>query len=719
MNEPLHKRRLLIIVLSIGALFVTSWLELFLQRKHNLIGAGINRSFFFLLINVHVIVIVALLYLIIRQSIKLFIERHKGLPGSAFKRNLLFAFTFFSVIPSFFVFFTAGKIITTSIDHWFHARISTGLASGMKLHKAQTQTLRQELAAASTLVAANNPTTQQELEQTIQDLQEQCPILAQCSVYCWPQEPLHLVTSLNQEIERWRLYRTFNDRSVKHLRDAFLARLHKYQARQDSVFDFFGSLYWVQKIGENYLCVAYRYPAATRVHLIDMQNSLDDYYQLQSMRNPIYYIYLFTFILVTLLILFLSIWCAFYLARGISTPIQELLEATERIKSGHWDVHVNCDESSDLHTLAHGFNEMISAVNRAHTELESKNTEMLAILENMKASVFFVNKFARITMNNRAAKELVAKYLNLNRFKNRRVNFFGHEVKAKFIELTRKLAKTESSFLSEEISFNVKGENRILMIHLSAISTSNGPNNVEKGLLIVIEDLTDIVKASKIKTWQEAAKQVAHEIKNPLTPIQLATQRLQRKYRPVLEHEPIFMDCTSTILHQVNIIKDLAAHFSEFASMPAPHIETADLNDIITEILRFYRVSYPSIHFTCLLKSPPVIKTDIKKIKRVLINLLDNSVRALLEKNESSKSIKIETKILPQTNKLELIIADNGPGIEAGMRDKLFLPYVSSNKKNMGLGLAIVHDIVTQLGGNIQLLATKTGAIFQILLNLE
>lgn len=719
MNESLQKRRLLIIMLSIGALFVTSWLELFLQRKQNLIGAGINRSFFFLLINVHVIVIVVLLYLIIRQSIKLFIERQQGMPGSGFKRNLLFAFTFFSVIPSFFVFFTAGKIITTSIDHWFHARISTGLASGMKLHKTQTQALRQELVNAGTMLAEQFCTTSYKLEDALEITRPRSTILNNCSVYCWSTELPRLLTSLNEEIAQWRAYRTFNDRSVQRLRQTFLTRLAKYNNRQYGIFDFFGSLYFVKKIDNHYICLAYRYPNVTRIHLIDMQNSLDDYYQLQSMRNPIYYIYIFTFILVTLLILFLSIWCAFYLARGISTPIQELLDATERIKTGQWSAHVNCDESSDLHSLAQGFNEMISAVNRAHSELESKNTEMLAILENMKASVFFVNKFARITMHNRAAKELVAKYLHLNRFKNKRVNFFGADVKATCIRLIRKLAKSDSLFLSEEINFKTKGENRILMVHLSAISTSNGPSNVEKGLLIVIEDLTDIVKASKIKTWQEAAKQVAHEIKNPLTPIQLATQRLQRKYKPILEHESIFMDCTSTILHQVNIIKDLAAHFSEFASMPAPQVEIADLNEIVTEILRFYRVSYPSINFTSLFKSPPMIKTDIKKIKRVFINLLDNSVRALLEKNDSIKSIKIETKILPQTHKLEIIIADNGPGIEPAMRDKLFLPYVSSNKKNMGLGLAIVHDIIAQLGGTIQLLTSKTGAIFKILLNLE
>ena len=138
-------KRILILVLSLLGLFLTTWLELSLQRKQNIIGAGINRVFLFLLINFHVIIIAFLLYVIIRQSIKLFLEFKKATPGSVFKRNLLFAFTLFSVIPSFFVFFTAGKFISKSIDDWFHARISQGLINGLALHKIQTTPLRNQL----------------------------------------------------------------------------------------------------------------------------------------------------------------------------------------------------------------------------------------------------------------------------------------------------------------------------------------------------------------------------------------------------------------------------------------------------------------------------------------------------------------------------------------------------------------------------------------------
>ena len=209
----------------------------------------------------------------------------------------------------------------------------------------------------------------------------------------------------------------------------------------------------------------------------------------------------------------------------------------------------------------------------------------------------------------------------------------------------------------------------------------------------------------------------------------MATQRLKRKFRKTLNEDKVFLDCTDTILNHVKIIKDLASHFSEFAKMPASKTEPLDINDVIKEVTCLYKLSYPEINFIYELQDfMPLIKIDKKKIKRVIINLLDNSIRALKNikvKTETDKLtlaghtkkfIKIKTNFRTARNQIELIINDNGPGIPAHVKDKLFLPYVSSEKKNMGLGLAIVHESITQVGGNIKLLPSNQGATFQILL---
>jgi len=753
------RKRFFFIGLSFLALFVTSWLELYLQRKQHLIGAGLNRTSLFLLINIHVIAIVGLLTIIIRQSIKLFIERRKEAPGSIFKRNLLFAFTFFSVIPSFFIFFTAGKFITTSIDDWFHARIGTGLQNSITLHQIHTAQIRKTLDNHGTLlvqklapvlldpVLLDLDTTQsftQNNSNIIASIQNNPSIKSfsdNYTLYIWDKDLHPVIGSIKNEISVWRSYRRFNDRSMQTLKQKFIAHIaqasqeshESHESKESHIFDFYGSLYCAHTINNYIIILVHRYPEPIRYPLIEIENSANDYQQLKSMRNPIYLNYIFTFILVTLLILFLSIWCAFYLARGISNPIQELLKATEKMRNGQFDIQIPYDESNDLKSLAQGFNEMSAALKEANKQQESKNKELDAIIENLTVAVFFVSKFGRIIAFNTAAKELVLYYLDRERFKNKKINFFGKEVQSQFFILVRELRATKTNKLQKEISFIFNGEARTLMIHSANIPITTGQSTSEQRVLIAIEDISAMVKANKLKTWQEAAKQMAHEIKNPLTPIQLATQRLQRKYNKILEADTTFLNCTNTILSHVKIIQDLATHFYEFAAMPAPHIEPTHLTELIQETISLYELSYPNINFIYDFDPEDFKKpflTDKKKFKRVIINLLDNSIRAINKELEEykpeghneKKYVKIETNIVQNpeytTGILHIIFSDNGPGIAKSVKDTLFLPYVSSEKKNMGLGLAIVHDIITQLKGSISLTPSHQGAIFFIALPL-
>lgn len=754
-------RRFSILIFSLLALFATTWVELFLQREQNAIGAGINRAFLFLLINFHVIVIAFLLYVIIRQSIKLFLEWHRSTPGSVFKRNLLFALTLFSVIPSFFVFFTAGKFISTSIDDWFHTRINQGLQNGLKLHEIQTEYIRKHLDDLGKYLFKNITAKikQEDLEKLesieifknefflalqhfgsdhdssqakpdksirrdLPNSKNPHPILAplssknsnapQClsneqaknySFYVWTEDKREILGKIKDEVLVWREYRKLNDRTTHHLKKEFFQAMKLYA--DGKPFDFYGSLYCVKKINTVYFILVQRYPESIRYPLIDIQNSISDYQQLKSMRNPIYFSYICTFIFITLLILFLSIWCAFYFAKGLVQPIQELLGAMIQIRNGNWDVKVNYHPDNDLKHLTHGFNDMTNALKMAQIQLNEKNREMMLILENIRASVFLVNKFARIVTSNIPGQKMTHDFFGTSECKNKKINIFGPEIKTKIIELTRELAKTQKQSIIKEISFSHQGEDKTFMIHLAKINIEHSLENTEKGLLIFIEDLTDIVKINTLKTWQEAAKQMAHEVKNPLTPIQISTQRLQRKYSDALNNDQIFLDCTNTILEQVKTIKDLVSHFSKFASMPQLFLEMANINELITQTLRLYQVSYPEINIILNLDNAITeTKLDKKKIRRVFTNLLDNSIRAIQQiqsQSDYKPFIKIQTRFIKHQNKIEILFIDNGPGIPKIIQNKLFMPYVSMDKKNMGLGLAIVRDIIEQMGGKIEL----------------
>jgi two-component system nitrogen regulation sensor histidine kinase NtrY len=709
------RQRFVLLFLGIVALVFTSWFELFVQKKHYLIGGGISRGFLFLLINAHLVVIIVLLYLIIRHSIKLFLERRKGVPGSVFKRNLLFAFILFSVIPSFFVFFTAGKFITQSIDRWFQYQLGAGFLSAVELHQQHTQVLRDCMMRDGQKISkALHAVSPDRFESVVKSAG-----LESYAVYAFKQNGYPLLGNLLQdEVCAWRKFRTFNDRTTKRLRRCFLLELAQ-AIKEGACFDFYGSLYWGKMCGDQIYVLVYRYPQRVRQALIGLYNALEDYNHLRTMRNSIYWSYFVTFLLIAILILFLAIWCAFYLAKGISKPIQELLDAIEKVRHGHWDTQVTVDPSSDLHTLARGFNEMTGAVRQAHAHLELKNNEMVAILESISAAVFLIDKHGRIIFSNNAARSLVNRYVGPISFVGKKVYVFGKPVKDTFFSLLNELYKSQKENFTKELTFTYAQEPRTFVIYGRRLMQAQDGVVSLDGLLVVIDDITDMVKINKIKTWQEAAKQMAHEIKNPLTPIQLATQRMQRRFKDVLSADPIFLNCTDTILQQVNIIKDLVSHFSYFAAMPAVLIEPVNISDLVQEVLCLYQVSYPDIAFIFTSVTPQlIIKTDRRKMKLVLINLFDNSVRALGKSSTQDKEIAINVSVDASSGSLRLLFSDNGPGISSSVKETLFLPYVSTEKKNMGLGLAIVHDIITQLGGSVSLLPSECGATFSIVLPL-
>ena len=708
------KKRLALLAAAVGTLGFTSWLELFLQKRQHAIGGGLDRVVLFVLINAHVLVILVLLYAIIRQVIKLFTERSAQTPGSAFTRNLLFAFSVFSVLPTFFVFFIAGRLITTSIDDWFEARVDSGLKSGVALYEEFTKNQQIDLQQCGASLEKYSCETPEELETFTSSLTDNDQ-----TGYVWNLDAATLSDHLKSEITVWRKYRKVNDRSMASLVQQFTNHTQELEPK-GSTFTFYGSTYWAKKTlidsSPTLLVVAQRHPPAVRYPLITLETSLSDYERLRSMRNPIYWQYLIIFLVATLLILFLSVWCAFYLARGITKPMQEFLLVTERIRHGRWDAQVSLGSSGDLNILAKGFNEMTRALQQARSELERKNKEMMTIIENINTAVFMINPAGRIVMANAAAKRLIKEQLGVDRFRNKKISFFGSHVRSQFFSLIRELIKSGEAHLTKEVSFNTTNTSTLFVAHLTRVDTALESGS--QGLLVVIENLTDIVRANKMKTWQEAARQMAHEIKNPLTPIQLATQRLLRRQRKLNDDDPLLTECGDTILSHVKLIRNLVSQFAEFSNLPASKREACDINSIVSEIVNNYEVTHPDVSFVYEMQDfLPSVSIDRRKIKQVFVNLLDNGMRALNSSvNDNDKRFTIKTSFKTGLNQIELLLSDNGPGIPVAVRDKLFLPYVSSEKKNMGLGLAIVHELVKHMGGTIRLLPGSVGATFQILL---
>ena len=609
-NDPInyHSRYYYQIPINIAFLAASILFTLMVQRYEHQIGGGIGRPLLFLLINVEIFIAILLAASIIRQSVILFLERRQKRPGSVFKKNLLFSFIFLSILPGIFIFLGASKLVVKHLDLWFGARIEQGLTSGLTAYQESTTSLRLNLNQAGATLAAEFD-TQHPLPKTLDGFE----------IDWWPKQADTF--NLASEVAQWRAFRELNDRPTKKLKADFLSLFLATATNNTAIVDFYGSTYWLKAYPKGMLAIIHRPPPPLRSALIKVQNARADYMNVREVKHVLKFNFYLQAILLLFLVLVLAIWCSFYLARGISEPIQQLLEATNAVRAGNLQAQVQTTGSPDLQALAESFNEMTKALAASHKALAEKNAELLS----------------------------------------------------------------------------------------------------------------HMVKINTFKTWQEAVKQIAHEIKNPLTPIQLTTQRLQRKCLSTLPQEAaaIFDDGCTMILGQVQVIKNLVADFSSFAAPSKLELKPCLLGPIIDDVVKLFQLSYPSItvtHIKLPLKMDPgssifsthaadadstsPLMLDADKIKRVLVNLLTNSIEAF--KNFSCQNPSITIQVTRERQTTRIIVTDNGPGIAPEVLDKLFLPYISTGKKNMGLGLAITQEIIMQHGGKIAVASSSPGAIFII-----
>jgi nitrogen fixation/metabolism regulation signal transduction histidine kinase len=585
-----HNRYYYQIPINIAFLAISILFTLMVEQYEHQIGGGISRPLLFLLINVEIFIAILLAASIIRQSVILFLERRQKRPGSVFKKNLLFSFIFLSILPGIFIFLGASKLVVKHLDLWFGARIEQGLTSGLTAYQESTISLRVKLNQTGTSLTAEwNP--QQALPKKINGF----------DVYWWPKKEGEF--NLASEVAQWRAFRELNDRPTKKLKADFLKLFFTRSSDNTVIVDFYGSIYWLKAYHKGMLAIIHRPPPPLRNALIKIQNARSDYINVREVKHVLKFNFYLQAILLLFLILVLAIWCSFYLARGISEPIQQLLEATNAVRAGNLQAQVQTTGSPDLQALAQSFNEMTKALAASHQALAEKNAELLS----------------------------------------------------------------------------------------------------------------HMVKINTFKTWQEAVKQIAHEIKNPLTPIQLTTQRLQRKCLSTLTQETaaIFNDGCTIILGQVEVIKNLVADFSSFAVPSKLELRYCLLEAIINDVVKLFELSYPSIKLIQLYEntSKPLM-LDAEKIKRVLVNLLINSIEAF--KNYSCQTPTITIQVTSEEKNTRITFTDNGPGIAPEIIDKLFLPYISTGKKNMGLGLAITQEIIMQHGGKITVAKSLLGASFII-----
>ena len=424
---------------------------------------------------------------------------------------------------------------------------------------------------------------------------------------------------------------------------------------------------------------------------------------------------LVTLFLFTILLMFTATWFALFLSKQVTVPIEALAEATQEIIAGNFEARVNVQAQDELETLVRSFNRMTGQLSdnrrqidvftqnlqQAVQELERRRTLMETILENIPTAVISVDENETIRRVNPAAVRMFGENAK------QALNFaqlMGDETSRTVHMLMRRSLRLGTS--TQELEFAAAGR----LLHAAVTVSSLGPRRSNRGYVIVVDDLTDLLHAQKAAAWQEVAQRIAHEIKNPLTPIQLSSQRLSRylernRANPAKNDPPDLVrlvgECSSLIEREVGALETLVSEFSQFARFPTAKLSSALPNEIVTEALAVFGGRLEGIQVrTDLATGLPSIRADGELLRRVIVNLIDNAAESM--EGCAVKELVLRTRFNSDRETIEIIVADSGHGISPEDKDRLFLPHFSTKDRGTGLGLAIASRIMAEHHGSIR-----------------
>lgn len=679
------------------------------------------------IINVVILLVILLVYLVCRNAVKLFMESRINPFATRLRTKLAISFVGLSLVPTMLLFFAAAGFINNTVHNWFNTQVETSLSESLEVaqiyYKNSASNALYYGRQISGFIRDRKLLNQEnlpQLKQLIAQKQKEYN-LGVVEVYSAQRE--ELVRASNPAVPKAEFLNPASEDIKQGLSGNELTRVN--QAGKADLIRGIVPVYstYNPKDVVAVVVVNYHVPYSLVNKMKEITNSYHEFRQLKILKNPIRAGYIITLFLIATVIVFFAYWMGIYLANSMTRPLHELVDATRSVAEGNLDVHIETASIDEIGMLVDSFNLMTEdlrakqqALNSSNSELSSINQEieqrrryMEIVLKNVAAGVISVDRHGTVTTINKSAEKLLSINTGVLIGKNfREVLQDAHLDIVK--DTLRDLTQTRQDTINRQIALDVKGERLALHLHLTMLRDEAG---AFMGTVLVIDDLTQVMKVQRMAAWREVARRIAHEIKNPLTPIQLSAQRLRKRYLSRFsDDEIVFDECTAMIIKSVDEIKTLVNEFSNFARMPAIKPESNDLNAIIREALTLYQEAHRGVRF---IFDPdnrlPQLKIDRDQIKRVVINILENSLAAM---NENG-SITISSSFDPELKMASFTITDDGPGISTEDRPHLFEPYFSTKKSGTGLGLAIVSSIITDHNGFVRVRDNKPhGACFVI-----
>src|SRR5262245_16312004 len=694
-----RKREAIVILVSVVMLAALIIFEVQLPDVAPEYPLGSN-IFFFLLINVNIILLGLLVFLVVRNVVKLIFERKRRLLGSGLQMRLVLAFVALSLVPSVLLFMIAGGLLTRSIDRWFDAKVESALQGALEIGQTYYQNsannaifYARQLSRSISREGLFDPRHAAALKAYVRQKQQEYNL---GTVALFSPDGESFVVAFNEQVPTGGAVKPAGEFLTRALRGL---EVTSTQAFGDAdVIRGGAPVYDAEKRIAGGLVVDYFVPRSVSKRASQISQSYEGYKHLTFLKAPVKNSYILTLLLITLVLILTATWCGIFLSRGIIVPIQKLAEGTHEVAQGNWDYRIEAGGDDEIGVLMNSFNHMTGDLKQIKLELERRGKAVEMLLANIAAGVVSLDPAGKITTWNKATEKILAIKAESALGRPYR-EVFGTEPLSPIREIVDSVKEQQN--LQREIKITLPQQMLTALVSAAALCDDDGAS---LGIMIFLEDITQIQQVERMEAWREVARRIAHEIKNPLTPIQLSAERLRKRYAETLQADGAILDkCTSTIIQQVEELKTLVNEFSQFARLPSAQLIANDLNEVVSEALFLFKEGHNGIDFQFRSGAIPQVDLDREQMKRVLINLLDNAVAAV----DGHGEIKLATSYDSGRGVVTLEVADNGCGLVPELRGKIFEPYFSTKQDGTGLGLTIVSQIIEDHRGYIRALPNE------------
>ncbi|HEY5658204.1 MAG TPA: ATP-binding protein, partial [Myxococcota bacterium] len=703
---PLAERRRRIREFWIGLVLIAAVGGLLLVQPITGLTKGVGDSGLFLFLNaVTVILILIFGFLVTRNFWKLVGERRRGILGSHLNFKFVAGFVLIALLTTSGLFIVSAFFITQSLDKWFSVQVDRALEESGEVAESYYESTAQNalfygarIAERITVDRLMREDTLSQLEALVQAKQREYN-LGVVEVFSATGEDL--VTAINPEIPA----ANFSRHDSEFVRAA-IAGGASWRVDEVGSGDVIRGAVPIEssfKPGETVGAVVVNVliPFSQARKVAGIRATLDEYRKLQPTAGHIRTAYLLQLMLATTLVLTLALWMGFRLAKGVTGPIRALAEGTAEVARGNLDVSIEATSDDEVGFLVHSFNQMTrdlrdaqSGIERSATELERRRRYMEIVLGNIGAGVVSVDAEQRISTINPSAQRYLGIPAGTGLLGQRLADVSKRpELFEAIDELSRQLRPGVRESSRRQVQVPVGEDVATLFVTCTVMHDEAGE---ALGTVVVFDDYTQLVKVQRMAAWREVARRIAHEIKNPLTPIQLSAQRIRRRFRSKLakdtEGERVFDECVDAITSQVESLKLLVDEFSNFARLPTSNPRPDDLNRIVTDAMASYAGTENVEFVTELDENLPTVEIDREQIRRALTNLIDNAIAAVrgVDGNGRAGQIRLRSRHDASLQSVRLEVCDNGIGIPPENRRRVFEPYFSTKERGTGLGLAIV-----------------------------